>query len=223
MKKLFVLFTLSLVTFNLLAQERWVEVRNEERHHLVFENNYLRLLNVFIGPGDTTRYHRHNTASVFIQLSTTKVVSQLLGGQPVASTNIFAQTLTFDSLTKERIHRVINVDTTWMHVMDVEITAKIPQKKLQDLKYRQLAPLFKEANLNGYKLSLAANEKFSFPGSSAGYLLVSLSNNEISFESNGNTENYLMKAGHYLWIGANEKRLIYNHSNSLAEFAVLQF
>jgi quercetin dioxygenase-like cupin family protein len=222
MKKLFVLFAVSLVTFKLLAQERWVEVRNEERHHLVFENSYVRILNVFIGPGDTTRYHRHNTPSVFILLSTTKVVSQLMGGQPVASTNIFAQTLTFDSLTKERIHRVINVDTNWMHVMDVEITAKNPKGKIQKLHYKQLAPLFTKPMLNGYKLSLAANEKFSFHGSSGGYLLVSLSSNEISIESNGTPENYLMKAGHYLWIGANEKRLLHNH-NSPAEFAVLQF
>jgi quercetin dioxygenase-like cupin family protein len=206
-----------------MAQEKWVEVRNEERHHLVFENNYVRILNVFIGPGDTTRYHRHNTPSVFIQLSTTRVVSQLLGGQPVASTNIFAQTLTFDSLTKERIHRVINVDTTWMHVMDVEITAKIPKEKIQKLNYKQLTSLFTEAMLNGYKLSLAVNEKFSFPGSSAGYLLVSLGNNEISLGSNGNEENYFMKAGHYSWIGANEKKSIHNHSNSPAQFAVLQF
>ncbi|HLG39804.1 MAG TPA: hypothetical protein VI461_09055 [Chitinophagaceae bacterium] len=223
MRKLFVLFTASLVTFSLLAQERWVEVRNEERHHLVFENKYLRILDVFIGPRDTTKYHRHNTPSVFIQLSTTKVVAQLLGGQPVASTNFFTQSATFDSLIKERIHRVWNADTNWMHVMDVEITAKNPKEKIRNLNYRQLVPLFAEAMLNGYKLSLAANEKFSFPVGSAGYLLVSLGKNEISIESNGNSENYFMKAGHYSWIGANEKKLIYNHSNSPAVFAVLQF
>lgn len=223
MKKLFALFILSFVTFNLPAQERWVEVRNEERHHLVFENGYARILNVFIGPGDTTRYHRHNTASVFIQLSNNRVGSQLLGGQPVFSNNIFKQTATFDSLTKERIHRVWNADTNWMHVMDVEITANKPEYKVQTLKYRQLTPLFTEQRLNGYKLIAEANEKFSFPASTAGYFLVSLGNNEISIGSNGNSDTYFTKAGHYWWIGSNKNWFIHNHNNSPAEFVVLQF
>jgi hypothetical protein len=32
-------------------------VRNEPRHHNVFENEFARILDVYLAPGDTTLYH----------------------------------------------------------------------------------------------------------------------------------------------------------------------
>lgn len=222
MKKLSSLFTAFFIVTGLLGQQRVLEVRDEPRHHLIFENDYVRLLDVHLGPNDTTRYHRHHTPSVFILLSTTNTASQLLGGQPVAGSNVSGEVL-FDSLNKERIHRVWNVDTVWMHVIDAEIKAKSLKQKLTALEFKQLTPLFTEGMLNGYKFSLAANESLQFPNSAAGYLIVSLGDAEVTIESNGSKERYFMKAGHYSWVGTNKKLLVHNHGNAAADFAVLQF
>ena len=54
-----------------------VQVRNEPRHHNVFENEFIRILDVYLGPGDTTLYHLHNTPSVFIRFTNTNVGSFL--------------------------------------------------------------------------------------------------------------------------------------------------
>ena len=40
-------------------------VKDEPRHHNVFENEYIRILDVFLPPNDTTQYHIHSTPSVF--------------------------------------------------------------------------------------------------------------------------------------------------------------
>jgi len=220
--KLLSLITALVTAIDLFAQQEMVEVKNEPRHHLVFENESVRILNVFVEPGDTTLYHRHNTPSVFIFLSTTQTGSQLWNGQPVASP-FKAGTIIFDSLKTERIHRVWNIDTGWLHVMDVEITAKIPKQKLQNLESGQLSALFKEAMLNGYKLSLAAKENLQLPNSAAGYLLVSLGDAELTVRSNSNTAVYFMKAGHYVWTSTTDRMQVSNTGNKAAAFALLQF
>jgi hypothetical protein len=102
--------TSSLFTF---AQ---VHVRDEPRHHNVFENEFIRILDVHLGPGDTTLYHLHNTPSVFVVFTNTNLGSQLIGKQPQKGANISGE-VSYDSINTSRIHRVWNEDTGWFHVM----------------------------------------------------------------------------------------------------------
>jgi quercetin dioxygenase-like cupin family protein len=214
---------LLLGSWGLSAQQRWVEVRNEPYHHVVLENNYARLLNVLINPGDTTQYHRHNTPSVFIQLSNNKVGSQLLGGPAVISNNIFTHSLTFDSLNRERIHRVWNLDTVWMHVMDVEIIAKSPSRPIHHLAGPGLKLVFAEEKVIGYELSLETNKSFDLSQSKSPCLLVSLSEGAITLETSGSPGRFLLKPGHYFWIEQGELKKLVNADNRNLQFALLQF
>src|SRR5688500_5919065 len=99
-----------------------VNVRDEPRHHNVFENEFIRVLDVHLGPKDTTLYHLHNTPSVFIILTNVNVASQLAGQQPQKGANISGIT-TYDNMAIPRIHRVWNDDTSWFHVIDIELIA----------------------------------------------------------------------------------------------------
>ena len=92
------------------------------RHHNVFENDYVRVLDVWLAPKDTTQFHIHATPSVFIMLTKTTTSAQLRGQQPVTSTSV-AGSSSYDSLVTPRIHRVWNDDTTWFHVKDIELVA----------------------------------------------------------------------------------------------------
>jgi hypothetical protein len=76
-RELFVLVLILKLT-NLTGQ---VPVHEEPRHHLVFQNKEIRILNVLIPPGDTSQYHIHTTPSLFIRLSSTTTGSQLQGGK----------------------------------------------------------------------------------------------------------------------------------------------
>ena len=49
-------------------------VRMEPRHHKVFENDYVRVLDVNIVPGDTSLFHIHEIPSVFIIIANAKTV-----------------------------------------------------------------------------------------------------------------------------------------------------
>ncbi len=103
------------------ATSAQVQVSKEPLHRPVAENQYLRLLDVWLQPGDTTQFHIHSTPSLFLYLTSGKVSSQTKGGawtteQAVAGKSWF-RSFTPDTL----VHRVANTDTIPFHVTDLEI------------------------------------------------------------------------------------------------------
>jgi hypothetical protein len=195
-------------------------VRNEPRHHNVFENDYVRVLDVYLPPNDTTQYHIQATPSVFIFLTQTTTGSQLFGQQPVRSTSV-AGSLLYDSLVTPRIHRVWNEDTNWFHVMDVELVAGKPHTREPLLKNSSTQLLFDRPLVRGYKLQLQKSENFKLPLSKTGYLLVSLGEATVTLQSNSSIQHRNMKAGHYCWIEAGRELSIENDA-AFAIFTVLQ-
>jgi len=215
-----ILFT-KFIIFYWLTVPAQVQVRDEPRHHNVFENEYLRILDVFLGPKDTTQYHLHNTPSVFIVLANCKVSSQLLGGQPQTGANL-AGNISYDALKTERIHRVWNEDTSWFHVLDVELTAKTQKGKTNVLQDRSIQLLFDEQQANGYSIELNPGTKVPLPASSNGYLLISLNSSPVDLTINNITQHRLMKAGHYEWIEQGKQVSLSTIDRSAAKFVLLQ-
>ena len=95
-------------------------VKDEPRHHNIFENNYVRILDVHIKPGDTTLYHIHATPSVFISFTKTKVGSNIIN-QPVSSSINTIGNISYDSLKTPRVHRVFMKKKVRFYFMDVEV------------------------------------------------------------------------------------------------------
>jgi hypothetical protein len=176
-----------------------VQVRDEPRHHNVFENEYLRVLDVFLAPNDTTQYHLHNTPSVFIILANCMVISQLLGGQPQAGANV-AGIISYDAMKTERIHRVWNIDTTWFHVLDIELTSPKQKGKTNVLQEPFLKLLFDKEQANGYRITLQPGNTINLPASANGYLLVSLTRSSLDIQIQGAAQHRIVRDGHYEWI-----------------------
>jgi hypothetical protein len=65
---------LCMYTVVVLAQ---VQVRKEPRHKNVLENKYIRLLDVWMQPGDTGLLHVHSTPSLFLHFTNTAVCVQI--------------------------------------------------------------------------------------------------------------------------------------------------
>ena len=208
--------------FSMILISAQVQVRNEPRHHNVFENKFLRILDVYLAPGDTTMYHVHNTPSVFIVFTNTNVGSQLIGKQPQKGANITGE-VSYDSLNTSRIHRVWNEDTSWFHVMDIELTSTKQKKNIAVLQNSALKLLFNEQQVNGYNLELKAASNLQLPASTDGYLLISKSGSVIEFKTNDAVQDRVMKPSHYIWIEAGKNFSIKDMDNKEANFVLLQF
>jgi len=196
-----------------------VNVRDEPRHHNVFENEFIRVLDVHLGPKDTTLYHLHNTPSVFIILANVKVASQLAGQLPQKGANISGIT-TYDAIATPRIHRVWNEDTSWFHVIDIELTASQPKNKVELLDDDQLQTLFNEKLVTGYEIKMSEGRTIKLPSSKSGYFFVSLGNAIVDVKLNESIQHRNMKAGHYLWMDGKDSTTI--TSNTIAHFVLLQ-
>src|SRR4030095_380915 len=216
----YLLVIAALTSFILVTAQ--VHVRNEPRHHNVFENEFVRILDVHLGPGDTTLYHLHNTPSVFIVFTNTNVGSQLMGKQPQKGANITGE-VSYDNLNTPRTHRVWNEDTSWFHVMDVELTNTKQTKNIAVLQNTALKLLFNKQQVNGYNIELKAASNLQLPPSASGYLLVSKTTSIIELEINNVVQNRIMKPAHYIWIEAGKSFLIKSSSNQPANFVLLQF
>ena len=216
-KKYVVIITLLLW----LSGTAQVPVRDEPRHHNVFENSYVRLLDVFLGPHDTTQFHVHNTPSVFTTFTKTATGSQLVSGQPTGDLSVAGKSW-YDSLSTPRVHRVWNEDTLWFHVMDIELIAGKPRGEQPALHDPLLKLYFNEPLANGYRVELQPATRVELPASSIGYLLISIGHAEIEYMANDNLQHRVMKSAHYLWIEPGKPFSFTSKADAPSSFVLLQ-
>ncbi|PYT07133.1 MAG: hypothetical protein DMF60_07725 [Acidobacteria bacterium] len=82
-----------------------VPVTSEPRHVLKFENEYVRVFDVFVPAGDATLFHTHSNDYVFVTIGDADLIAEVMGSPPVD----FILTNGETRFTKGPVtHRVIN-------------------------------------------------------------------------------------------------------------------
>lgn len=213
----FLFFILLVPVLQAVAQDA-IAVSKEPRHKNVFENKYVRVLDVHIAPGDTTLFHKHETPSVFISLHPVKTGSQVVIEEGSATILSLDRKITFEGFYKTpRIHRVWNADTSVFHVMDIEVLTKGNRNIEPAITTAGFTQLFDAPPVKAYRLVLKGNQKLDFKRTSA-ILIVGLNNagkvmaNKKLFSSQGD----------FLFVNPSEKVVVTNNSKQEYSFAVLE-
>lgn len=95
-----------------------VPVEKEPRHRLKFENQYVRVFDVLVPPGDTTLFHVHSNDYAFVSIGDATLKAEAMGGQPADLILKDGET----RFTKGPItHRVRNVAATPFRNITIEI------------------------------------------------------------------------------------------------------
>lgn len=97
-----------------------VQVSEEPHHHKVLENKYIRLLDVWIEPGDTTLFHIHSTPSLFTHMVSRKTQVQV-NGEAWMPDSTTAGNVRYNPFSDILVHRVCNADKEPFHVLDIEL------------------------------------------------------------------------------------------------------
>ena len=63
------------------APEPSVPLYQEPRHHVVYDSPTMRVHDIQIPPGDTTLYHTHDTAILYVPIASSRTRSQVLGAE----------------------------------------------------------------------------------------------------------------------------------------------
>ena len=85
------------------------EYLDEPRRHWLFENQYVRVYDVRIPPGETTEFHRHALDTVYVRPTGGRVTPQIQGEPWGTTIQIAAGSVVFDADSKRPFsHRVRN-------------------------------------------------------------------------------------------------------------------
>jgi quercetin dioxygenase-like cupin family protein len=97
-----------------------VPVAKEPRHHLKYENDYVRVFDVVVPPGDATLFHVHSNDYAFVSIGDANLKAQVLDREP-------SDLILKDGevrFTKGPItHRVTNVSSAPFRNITIEILA----------------------------------------------------------------------------------------------------
>jgi len=222
MKKIIVLFFLHGIGYLTFAQE--VPVSKEPRHHPVFENKKVRVLNVLLPAGDTSLYHLHSTPSVFISLSTTKTAAQLKGAQPMPFGLSTQGNIWFENLNPPhtRIHRVWNEDTSTFHVVDAELFTDDSPFTNKPLTLSHAGIIIDTSWVRVYKIELSKDDKLDFAKSRSSFVLITINNAITDIFQNDRQISDKFHEGDFLWINAGDRISITNKQSDKATFALLE-
>lgn len=95
-----------------------VPVAKEPRHHLKLQNEYVRVFDVLVPPGDETLFHIHANDYAFVSIGDATLKAEVMGGQPADLIMKDGET----RFTKGPItHRVRNVAKTPFRNITIEI------------------------------------------------------------------------------------------------------
>lgn len=145
------------LAFISLESTAQVPVREEPRHKPVLVNEYFRMLDVIIPPGDTTLYHIHETPSLFLRFTSTYVASQVKDSAWSEKSKSIKGDADYDYFTNTRVHRVSNQDRDTFHVTDIEILSSYqPGNNIKPLPF---SLLFDNEKAFAYRITDMANGK----------------------------------------------------------------
>jgi hypothetical protein len=109
-----------------------VPLSGEPRHHVVFESATTRIHDIQIPPGDTTLFHTHDTAILYVPIARSTTRSQVLGAEwsgggaaaaPVAPMAASDRPQRVNSVTtyveKAYTHRVNNIGTSLFRLIGI--------------------------------------------------------------------------------------------------------
>ena len=192
-KIIFLLITI----FYSSANTAQVAVREEPRHKKMIENKYIRLLDVWIKPGDTSQFHIHSTPSLFLHFTNTTVCSQIKGKDWLIAKNTagYASYRSFDNDTL--VHRVSNCDTVPFHVTDIELLSAY--KSNDPIQALPLTVLFDNEKAIAYRITRSSLNKQVI--SNRGPMIAELVNGgDVIYYDTMKKTSTSIKTGKYLYI-----------------------
>lgn len=214
---LFWIFLVSSPSIDCVAQ---IPVREEPRHKNVFENGIVRVLDVWIQPGDTSLYHRHETPSLFIFFTNSKIGSQMLNESKEEGMMSESGESYYDSFAIPEVHRVWNADLAPFHVMDVEILTKDLVHDSRPLQNPKLELKLDEKRARIYGLKVLQQTEVNLATSVNPILIVVLKGELILKDPSG--KSIEMHSGSFYWTTRNTETKITNMTKNVVECKVFE-
>ena len=195
-----------------------IAASKEPLHKNVFENQWVRVLELHIAPGDTTLMHKHVLPVVSISLHPVKTGSQTIADDHGPKVSSKDRGITFDGFYENpRIHRVWNRDTSMFHWMDVEVLSKGDQNIEAPIALDGFTQAFDAPPVRAYRLTLKGKQKLELKRDHP-LLIVGLNNAGNALVN----KKPFTKEADFLFVPPSKKIKLANKLEQTYSFAVLE-
>ena len=196
-----------------------VPIEKEPMHRLKFENEFVRLFDVLVPAGETTKFHVHLYDGISVRVSTAKIVDESQTGEQKPF-DIKYGDVTFGSRSKPETHRVINTGNTDFRNIFIEI---LPSKTTETAKAFPILSdghtiLIDNERVRVNRLVLKPGESSKLHRHNMHGLGIILYDSKIEMTFADGTKRALEpKAGDYAWQNAGTTHIIKNVGSTVFE------
>jgi hypothetical protein len=194
----------------------FVEVYEEPRHQLVFENNNFKVLDIQIKPGDTTLFHRHRKPMFYVSLGWQKSAAQSLNEDWSQPTSKGLQkgeiVLNSSYLDQNLIHRVTNVGTKSSRLIGILNTSNGLKINNESNTNPLMNRWFRSKRIELYQNDTLDYQQLEFPT-----IIIIVSGDEIEVITDNKSSIYNKK-----WLQIQDMSQLYNSSNSKIEMIQIE-
>ena len=148
---------------------------SQEAHHkVVFENEYVRILDGHVPAHDTTPAHVHSANGVVVFLSASPLAIQVLGGQPVLSM-VHPGDMRYVNYGDKPVTHVVWTDGPGeLHFLVVELKREGTGDRCEKMQGQGLQFQWEQKGVRAYEVD-ATRGAVKLPGSGCGYFLIGVS------------------------------------------------
>jgi quercetin dioxygenase-like cupin family protein len=185
-----------------------VPVGEEPRHHVIFQNKYVRVIDAAIAPGDTTLFHTHSVNNVPVVISGGDLRTEILGGK-ITESSVKTGGAWFAPATYT--HSISNTGKTTVRFIDAEVlsspagasatpeTDKVPGRTL----------VLENEQVRIYSIKLARGETTGFFTHTRPVLQVEVTGGSISVNQGGSSKKEMkVNPGEFNWTEKTETHSI---------------
>jgi hypothetical protein len=178
-------------------------VQLEPRHKTIFENEYVRLIDVQIQTGETTLFHRHVIPSVVVYLTKSTNRSETWGEKTVLTRDVSpgeSRYAPYDE--KPLVHRVTNTGAGLFRVFDLELLHNPPVTVTKAANLPAAAKLqWEEKRAQAFRVALEPTRPVVFPADDCAHLVIGISGEtKPKVDAAPMIEAVTLENGHYVFI-----------------------
>jgi len=219
-----------LATAALAQHQQSVEITSEPSHHLVFQNEYVRVFNVTVAPRATTLVHKHNYDYLFVTLGDSDVVSVRPGEKP-AALKLKDGEVRFTP--GNFAHAAINQSALPFHNITIELLKPFTNVRECMVDCNQGVVIFGDTpwGMTLYSsdqwtarvLTLPPSSRLPKHTHSSPHLVVPVSDLNLTEETDSASRNIKRAAGDISWVPGGATHTLTNNGSKPAQFITLEF
>jgi hypothetical protein len=188
--------------------------REEPRHHLLLQNEFVRIVRVVIPPGESTMWHEHNFDYGVLFVNGTKVHVDTTANPQGVDGNTVTKSFTYTPYAgKHFVHRVHDTEATINHQLAFEIIPPLPIGfAVSD---RTAAPQYKlemdNDRIRVWRLQLAPGDEAGLITQKAPGIRFVLSGDRlIETHADGKVNEINLRSGEFAWLPGAASRSLTN-------------